>query len=362
MKLCFLGDANSIHIKKICYFFRDRGYDISVISLNDGNIDGVKVYSMNEKIDSSNKTLSKIKYLKNIFKIKKLLNEIKPDILHAHYASSYGLLGSILNYKPYLLTVWGSDIYDFPKKSFIHKNIIRFNFKKSDMILSISKAMTKEINLYTDKSIYVVPFGVNIERFYPDKEKSNEEFTIGIIKTLEDIYGIDILIRAFEIVQKSVNRSVKLKIAGKGSKEIQLKELCKTLNIEEKVEFLGYINQEENVSKVFRSFDLAVFPSHYEGFGVAAVEAQACGVPVIISNVTGLMESTSPNVSSLVFEKGDHKDLAEKIIYIINNDDIRKEMAINARNYVVENYNINMNFDYMDKLYKEIFKVNKKGC
>ena len=64
MKICYLGDANSIHTKKLCCFFRDKGYEVSVISLNDGEIDGVKVYSMAVKVDTGNSSISKIKYLK----------------------------------------------------------------------------------------------------------------------------------------------------------------------------------------------------------------------------------------------------------------------------------------------------------
>lgn len=354
MKLCFLGDANSIHTKKLCYFFRDKGYEVSVISLNDGFIDGVKVYSMNESIDSSNKSLSKIKYLKNIFKMKKLVREIKPDILHAHYASSYGLLGSIINYKPYLISLWGSDIYDFPKKSFVHRSIIKYNLKKCDMILSTSKAMAKEASLYTNKKMYITPFGVDIDKFSPSEEKSEKDFiTIGTIKTLEDIYGIDILIKAFEIVNKKINKNIILKIAGKGSKEEYLRELCVKLNISDKVEFLGYINQERVVDE-FRNFDIAIFPSLFESFGVAAVEAQACGVPVIVSNIDGLMEASSPNKSSLVFNKGDYEDLANKIMYLIENNNLRRDMGKNAREYVLENYNINNNFEVIDNLYKDI--------
>lgn len=354
MKLCFLGDANSIHTKKLCYFFRDKGYEVSVISLNDGFIEGVKVYSMSENIDSSNKSLSKVKYLKNIFKMKKLVKEINPDILHAHYASSYGLLGSIINYKPYLISLWGSDIYDFPKKSFIHRGIIKYNLKKCDMILSTSKAMAKEASLYTDKKMYITPFGVDIEKFSPAKEKvENDIITIGTIKTLEDIYGIDILIKAFEIVNKKVKKNIVLKIAGRGSKEEYLKDLSAKLNIDDKVEFLGYINQER-VAEEYRNFDIAVFPSFFESFGVAAVEAQACGVPVVVSDIGGLMEATSPNKSSLVFNKGNYEELADKIIYLIENPNNRKDMGKNAREYVLDNYNINNNFNIIDNLYKDI--------
>lgn len=359
MKICYLGDANNIHTKKLCYFFRDKGYDISVISLNDGEIEGVKVHSMSMEIENNNSSISKIVYLKNILKIRKLIRKIKPDILHAHYASSYGLIGSLINYKPYIISVWGSDVYDFPNRSFLHKSVLRYNLKKASLILSTSKAMAIETNKYTDKNILITPFGVDINKFYPKAQESkgeDKEIVVGTIKTLEDIYGIDILIKAFALVkERNVNMNIKLKIAGRGSKEAYLKELSKELGLEPFVEFLGFINQEE-VAKQFRTFDVAVFPSLSESFGVAAVEAQACGTPVIVSNVDGLMEATSVGNTSLVFKKGDYKDLANKIENLLKDSNLKTTMGINSRKYVEENYNIEDNFNYIDRIYKDILQ------
>ncbi|WP_288222151.1 glycosyltransferase [uncultured Clostridium sp.] len=359
MKLCYLGDANSIHTKKICYYFRNKGYEVSVISLNYGKIDGVKVYSMDMKIDNQGSSMEKIFYLKNIIKIKKIINSIKPDILHAHYATSYGFIGALMNYKPYIISLWGSDVYEFPKKSFIHKKILKYNLRKANLVLSTSKSMANEAGKYTNKDILITPFGVNIDKFIPKQIiKNNNDIIIGTVKTLESNYGIDYLIRAFHIIKnKYKNLNVKLRIAGKGSKEEELKKLCKELNIEENVEFLGFINQDD-VANMFNSLDIAVFPSIFESFGVAAVEAQACGVPVIVSDAPGLMEATNPGYSSLVFKKKDINDLANKIEMLLE-DNLRKSMGSNARKYVEENYNYINNFNYIDNIYLSLL-INKK--
>lgn len=363
MKICYLSDANNIHTKKLCYFFRDKGYDVSVISLNDGEIEGVKVYSMSLKIKNVSNTISKIRYLKNVAKIKNLVNEIKPDILHAQYATSYGLIGSLVNYKPYILSVWGSDVYDFPKISPIHKAILKYNLRKTDLILSTSKCMANETNKYTDRDILITPFGVDINKFYPNfnrNKDNNDEIIIGTVKTLEDIYGIDTLIKAFAYLKNNnKDKNIKLRIAGRGSKEKELKKLSEDLGIEDCVEFLGFISQDK-VAEEFRSFDVAVFPSQYESFGVAAVEAQACGTPVVVSNVDGLMEATKPGTTSLVFEKNNYIDLAKKIEEILKDNDLKTNMGINARKYVEENYNVVDNFNYIDEIYKETLKESSK--
>lgn len=360
MKICYLGDANSIHTKKLCCFFRDKGYDVSVISLNDGEIDGVKVYSMAMKIENQGNSIAKVRYLKNIMKIKKIVKEINPDILHAHYATSYGLIGSLAKYKPYILSVWGSDVYDFPKKSFIHEGLLKYNLKKADLILSTSKVMAEETNKYTNKEIFITPFGVDIDKFKPEKKvrDQKDELVIGTIKTLEEKYGIEYLIKAFQIV-KSRNRDIKikLKIAGKGSKEKELKNLCKELNIEDDVEFLGFVNPSD-VPNIFNSFDIAVFPSvlDSESFGVAAVEAEACGIPIIVSDVGGLMESTKPGYSSFVVKRRDSSDLAEKLEKLLLDNELRRNMGGNARSFVEEKYNYIDNFNYINSIYLKLIK------
>jgi len=358
MKICYLGDANSIHTKKLCCFFRDKGYDVSVISLNDGEIEGVKVYSMAMKIENQGNSIAKVRYLRNIIKIKKLVREINPDILHAHYATSYGLLGSLVNYKPYIISVWGSDVYDFPKKSFIHEKLLKYNLKKADLILSTSKVMADETKKYIDKDILITPFGVDIDKFKINNINKTVEdgLVIGTIKTLEEKYGIEYLIKAFQIVKnRNKNLNIKLKIAGKGSKESDLKKLCKELNIENYVEFLGFVNPND-VPNIFNSFDIAVFPSilDSESFGVAAVEAEACGVPVIVSDVGGLMESTKPNYSSFVTKRKDSNDLANKLEKLLLDDELRKSMGMNARKYVEDNYNYIDNFDYINDIYLDL--------
>ena len=327
MKICYLADINSAHTHKWLNYFVHKGYDIHVISLGEGEYEGVTVHSLDVQDNVMKKTSdkNKLEYLKKIKRVRSLIKEINPDILHAHYASSYGLLGAIANYQPYIISVWGSDIYDFPIKSPIHKLIIKYNLKKADYILSTSNVMKIETQKYTNKNIQVTPFGVDINKFIPNKIEK-EEIVIGTIKTLEEKYGVKYLIKAFkEVKDRNKDLNLKLRIGGRGSQEDYLKELVKELSIDKDVNFLGFVKPKD-VIKEFQNFDLAVFPSTLdsESFGVAAVEAEACGTPVIVTDVGGLMESTKPNVTSLVAKKKSVEDLAEKIEILVKDKEFKK--------------------------------------
>lgn len=357
MKICYLADINSAHTHKFLNYFVKKGYDIHVISLGKGEYDGVKVHSLDIEDDvmKGKSEKGKVGYLKKIKRVKELINEIKPDILHAHYASSYGLLGALANYHPYIISVWGSDVYDFPIKSPIHKMIIKYNLKKADYILSTSNIMKKETEKYTNKDIKVTPFGVDINKFYPNKIES-DEIIIGTIKTLEEKYGVQYLVKAFKKVkEENKDLDIKLRIGGKGSQEDYLKNLCRELQIENDVTFLGFVKPDD-VIKEFQRFDISVFPSTLdsESFGVAAVESEACGTPVIVSNVGGLMESTKPNETSLVATKESVEDLAEKLNILVRDKELRIKMGKAARMFVEENYSLEKNFDDINKIYLHI--------
>lgn len=354
MKICYLADANSSHTKKWCDFFSSKGYEIHVISLNNGEISGAKVHSLgieNSKVAYGG-AFSKLNYVKRIFTIKKLLKEIKPDILHAHYASSYGLLGSLCFFHPYVLSVWGSDIYSFPKEGSLKRKIIEHNLKCADYLMSTSNDMARETKNYTNKDIMITPFGVDTNIFKKLKVEKDENIVIGTIKTLEKHYGIDYLIKAFALLSKKHN-NILLKIGGKGSEMDNLKDLVKELNIEDKVEFLGFLSKEDIV-KNFNIFDIAVVPSLHESFGVSSIEAQATGTPVVVTNAGGLPETLIDNVTGFVVNKGDEKTLSNAIEKLVVNRDLREKMGNAAMEFINEKYTVEVNFNKVDEFYKKI--------
>lgn len=357
MKICYLADINSAHTHKWLNYFKNKGYDIHVISLGNGEYEGVNVHCLDvtDNVMKKASDRNKLQYIKKIKRVKELVNEIKPDILHAHYATSYGLLGALADYHPYIISAWGSDVYDFPIKSPVHKMMLKYNLKKADYIFSTSNVMKEETQKYTNKNIEVTPFGVDINRFAP-RRTEKDEVVIGTIKTLEEKYGIQYLVKAFaQLKDRNPDMNLKLRIGGKGSQEDYLKGLCRDLKIYNDVTFLGFVNPDD-VVKEFQNFDIAVFPSTLdsESFGVAAVEAESCGTPIVVSEVGGLMESTKPGITSLVAKKASVEDLRDKIDMLVKDKELRLKMGTAARKFVEDNYNLEDNFAYVDKLYKEI--------
>lgn len=356
MKICYLADINSYHTKKWCKYFVSKGHDVHVISISDGECEGVKVHSLSisSSLSKKEKSFGKLSYLNRIKKIKDIINEISPDILHAHYASSYGLFGALSNYHPYIISLWGSDILLFPKEGFIQKNILKYNFKKADRIFSTSLYMKEEANLYTNKSIDITPFGIDTSIFYNKNIREDNILTIGIVKSLEKIYGIDYLIRAFANLRKK-HSNIKLKIVGEGTQEKSLKELSVKLGISDDVSFIGRLNIYE-VADFYNEINIGVFPSLSESFGVSVLEAQACGVPVIVSDIEAFRETTIIGESSLVCKIKDSKSIEEKLEKLILDKELRSNMGQVGSKFVSENFEENVEFEKVERIYNNMIR------
>lgn len=361
MKILLLSDPTSTHTKKWVTALAQHNIEIALFGL--GNYDkelykdlkGVKVYSGRAYVQSS--SIGKLSYLKTIAFLKKVYTEFKPDIVHAHYATSYGLLGSKLKHHPYIISVWGSDVYDFPKRSLFHKQILKRNLSKANIILSTSKVMAEETRKYTSTPIMVTPFGINTEVF-KSSINNNEKLIIGTVKTLETNYGIDYLIRAFKIISdNNPHIALELRIIGEGSQKENLKLLTKELKIGEKVKFIGKVSHNK-IPEVLNEFDIYVALSHFESFGVAILEASACEIPVIVSDAPGLKEVVVNEETGLIVERKNATVAAGAIQKLIDNKSLRKTYGENGRKRVIKHYDWKKNVETMIAVYKKMMNLS----
>ncbi len=367
MKLFFLAPANSIHTKRWVIALAERGYIIYLFSLIDTDdwykmYPNITVYSCG--INEASYLISKVKYLSVVNAIRRKVKEFKPDILHAHYASSYGLLGSLVGFHPYIISVWGSDVYEFPRSNAIFKRIIEYNFKCADYILSTSSVMAKETKKYTDKEIYVTPFGVDTNLFCRTLSscKSESELVIGNVKTLSPKYGIDILIRAFKLIrERNATINPVLVIVGDGPNKNDYVKLAADLGLKDKVKFIGKV-PNKLLPEYYNSFyvSVSVSVSDSESFGVVAVEAMACECPVVVSNADGFTEVVEDGVTGIIVPKKNVDATADAIQKLIDNRPLRDKMGRNGRERVLRLYQWKNNVDTMEDIYREVISENKK--
>lgn len=352
MKVFLLTDINTTHSHKWIVGLRDNGVEVLVFSLTSikdhsilNNIN-VKVFSLNLSPQKSHQyeLAYKFRYLFAIRLIRKIIREEKPDIVHAHYATSYGFLSVLATRGQNILSVWGSDVLEFPKKNFLRKLFLRFVLNNSKKILATSSYLSKETEKLCSKKVSITPFGVDVGLFNtPNREyKTNDSnLVIGSIKTIDSKYNSELLVRAFnEIVKRNQGRKLRLLLAGNYSYEEYYNKIVKLINefgIQQYVELPGRIPNEK-VPDVLSNIDIFVNISVFESFGVSVLEASSCGIPIVASDVGGLKEVVKHNVSGLLVPVNDLSSTITAIDSLVQNAEMRMKFGQAGRNFVVEKY------------------------
>lgn len=360
-KILILADGGSTHTIKWVLSLSKRGFKIFLFSLADFSKDlysefpEIEFYNLgiSSEISKSSNQFKKINYFKGYFSLIRTIIDFRPDIVHAHFASSYGFLGSLCLFKPFFVSVWGSDVFDFPKKSLLHRLILKFALARATRIFSTSNVMAVEASKYTDKHITIIPFGVDTDLFSPQiSPVSASTITIGMVKAMEEKYGVEYLVEAFaKVVQLKPNLKLELLIAGKGKDLEKLKALAHSLGIQGLTNFTGWIDISR-VPDIHKKIDIAVYPSICnESFGVSIVEASASAKPVIVTRVGGLIEVIEENKTGLAVPPKDADAIASQIIKLLDDSELRLSMGKLGRLRVLEHYDWKNNLESMIKAY-----------
>lgn len=350
MKICLLAPANNPHTQRIASSLADKNYEIYICTFHKGSLSNVHV----KYFPPSFTLLGKINYILNVPLIKSYLKKIKPDIVHAHYVSSYGVVASLIDYRPYIISVWGKDIYDAPNNILL-KFLIKIALQKADCIFSTSETMAQKIKQYvSEKNIVITPFGVDLTKFHPAKHQRRIKNIIGTARILAPKYGINYLLKAFSLLVETV-QDVELHIAGDGPQKKELVELTKSLGIEGQVKFYGFI-EPNNMPAFFSKLDVFCMPSieESESFGVAALEAQACGIPIVASAVGGLHETVIDTKTGYLVPPKDPQAIADKLLHLLCHQELRQQMGQKGREFVENHFHWSENIKIMENIYSTI--------
>ncbi|MES2762082.1 MAG: glycosyltransferase [Bacteroidota bacterium] len=362
MRILLLSDTYSEHTEKWALGLALCGVEVGLFSFNKASYPWYQdkknislLFEPNEKLDTS----GKLSYLKFLGPLKKAITQFKPDIVHAHYATSYGLIGALSKFHPYIISAWGTDVMKFPQKNIINKTILKYNLRKADVICATSNTIKDFLKPVTNKPVQVIPFGVDVNEFSKKEVKgffATNTFVIGSIKPLEELYNTDVLIKAFAyLASKYPERKLKLMIIGEGTQMEGLKKLSQELYVENDVIFTGRITFSE-VSNYFNMLDVLVNISNYESFGVSVIEAMACEKPVIATNTGGLKEIIeNSNFGSLV-EVGNVEQTAAEIERYMLDETLKQTIGKAAREKVVQKYNWDNNIKQMISVYDQLLK------
>ena len=372
-----MGDCNNPHTRRWVNSLQSRGHDVYLFSFTGPRNQG-ELFVAPERFSSlemdprfpkmAGGAVEKWRYLRAVPLVRQVFRRFRPDVVNAHYVSSYGIAAALGGIQPLVTSVWGYDIYDWPRRSPLHRAIIRWALNSATSVLSTSATMAEVTSAYTTSPIRVTPFGVDTAVFSDRKRdeqttREGKKFVIGTVKALETKYGIEYLVRAAARLQSLYGRNdFEVRVFGEGSLRFELEELAIELGVEQQVRFLGLIPNAE-VPDAFRDMDVAVFPSIHdsESFGVAAIEAQACGVPVIASRIGGLPEVVMDGVTGTLVPPRDPEGLAKAIMTLWVSQSLRDAMGRSARKHIVESYGLDHCVRLMESAYDEAIYLHSRA-
>ncbi|MFH1606893.1 MAG: glycosyltransferase family 4 protein [Nanoarchaeota archaeon] len=210
--------------------------------------------------------------------------------------------------------------------------------KKWDKIISVSEFTKKELikRGVSENLIEVVPNGVSLSDYKTIKEKKYSEPGICCIGRLTPKKRVEDIIKAIKIVKKKIPE-IKCRIMGTGDELARLKKLCESEKLNDSVEFLGFVEKNEDLIKTLKKSHVYCSASVLEGFGITVIEAMACKVPYVISDIPPFKEISDNGFGGFIFKQKDYKDLAKKIILLLTDKNTYNEKCFEEEK-IVEKY------------------------
>jgi glycosyltransferase involved in cell wall biosynthesis len=367
MKICFLADIRSIHTQRWISFFAQR-YDTFLVSI-DYPEDLHRVEEAKKYFSQNGVTVYTIsKSIPNIifspFIVKKILNKIHPDLIHAHFVTQYGFLGAFSNHHPFILTAWGTDVLIDPKKSLLLRTIIKFAIRKADIITCDGENTKNALvglgaRISKIKHIY---FGVDTNKFNPikaDRDLFTSKFGFHNVKVViylrgfEPVYDAETIIKAIPKIVENIPQ-VKFLLAGSGSQMENLQERVRGFEFKDSIFFLGRIPNDE-LPSYLASSDVYISTSLSDsGIAASTAEAMASGVAVISTDCGDIKLWINDKYNGYIIEKENPDMLADRVIRLLKNDEQRKQFGARGREKIELTQDYHKEMKKMDEIYRQL--------
>jgi glycosyltransferase involved in cell wall biosynthesis len=370
MKICYLAHGQSVHTERWLKYFVQKGHEVHLITLwpADSAFKEMGVI-VHEPIKSSRSgLLRKLNMVLVTPQIIQLIHKIKPDILHAHNATQYGLLAALSSW-PYTLTVWGSDITVLAKNSRLIRFFTKIIVKKAKCITCDGYHMIRRLVELGAKpeNVRLIFFGTDVLKFKPRKKdiKLRHQLSAGegpliiSLRGLTPLYDVGSLIRAAPIVLKQVPNA-KFLIFHDGEQRAELEKLSIDLRVSKNVKFMGRVSSTE-LPKILTSMDVYVSTSLSDaGIAASTAEAMACGLPVVITDFEDNKIWVKNGINGFLVPLKNPEALAEKIIFLLKNKTARLKFGKNNRKIIEKRNNYYVEMDKMEKVYKTLLRANER--
>ncbi len=291
----------------------------------------------------------------------------KLDILHVHYAIPHATVAYVAKkilisegrYVPFVTTLHGTDI-TIVGNNHAFAPVVAFSINKSDGVTAVSESLRAQTCEYFDikKDIKVIYNFIDFERFSRSNKDHfkkaiapNNERILLHVSNFRKVKRVEDVIKVFKKVHDVLPS--KLLLIGDGPERHNMEELCRKLNLCDEIRFLG---KQDAIEELLAIADVFIMPSESESFGLAALEAMACEVPVISSNAGGLPEVNIHGETGFLSDVGDVEQMAKNTIALLSNEELLQQFRANALTQA-KRFDIKNILPQYEAYYEEVLKT-----
>ncbi len=305
--------------------------------------------------------------------LRKLIREHKPDIVHTHAAKAgaLGRLAAIHEKVPVIVHTFHGHVFNNYFSSGVTKIFIqieRWLAKRSTKIIAISEEQKKDLSevyrICPAEKIEIVPLGFDLERFREDldlkRNKTRTDYNldektiaVAIVGRLVPIKNHQLFLEALRKVQEKTKKNVHAFIVGDGLERHQLEERATAWLNKDQVQ-ITFTSWIQDIGTFNAGMDIMCLTSLNEGTPVSLIEAQACNLPIVSTRVGGVESVVNNEESGFLVEVGRPDLFAEKLLDLIENDELRKKMSQNGWTFVRDKYALTTLVGNMEKLYAKL--------
>jgi len=352
MRICYIAHSDAHYTSPYVDFFAGRGDDVHLISVSQYPLPGAINHNPCSRMYDPNK--HKLDYLRVQSKVSELVKTIKPDIVHAHYVTSNGLMAARTGFHPLVISARGSDIDDY-MGSFLRRRFISYVMRRADLVNPVSSDLRDKIISLGIPSDKIVPLtqGIEMGRFLCDRS-TRKPGPVRLICTrkTEALYQCDLIVRSLVLLAERKIPFV-MTFAGTGPEEPSLREQVAQAGLSDRVRFLGGY-QPEDLPPLLANADIYISASLLDGTSISLLEAFASGPFSVVSDIQANREWLTGDGDGLLFGCGDAERLAACLTRAIEDERLRDEAIEVNRRKVAERGNRETNMKALARLYDRL--------
>ncbi len=298
----------------------------------------------------------------------RVIRAVQPDVIHAGPIQNAALLAALSGFSPLVTMSWGSDLLKDADKNWRMHWATKYTLDHTTVLVGDCLAVQKKAAEFgfPAERVVLFPWGVDLQRFQPGRAEEfrarrgwEDAFVVLSLRTWEPIYGVDVLVRGFAQAAQQIPE-LRLLLLGGGSQAELIRKILIQYDVLDRVFFGGQISQND-LAMYYHAADLYASASHSDGSSVSLMEALACGLPVLVSDIPGNLEWITPDGQGWFFPDGDSQSVAAKLIQVYAQREKRCEVGRAARNLAEERADWSKNFQKLLYAYELAQQLARRG-